>query len=571
LLRHKTTLRLAITLALATLMLGFPNIRSPAEESGGSSSDGSSSIEKLFAPVLVWQSQPGLRVGNFSSAIRNLVAAAARKHEIDTETAEIRVDAAESATTFPIKFKSGNTNGGISTPSVTASRFTGFTQSETSAAWCGNSVLVAFNDTAAEITTLAGGSGISSIGFSSSSSAGSKFDYMGAPTLAASALQMLAGDPVVVCADAKTFYYSSTWMDGLATVSGIAVAQSTDGGATFSAPTAAVAMPSSSHIISRGWLTIDSSRPSHLYLAYDDFDFSGAVCGTNISGQATLGYAVELVTSTDGANTWSAPVVVEEVCQDSVSPSASVLNPQAVVDQQGTVYVVWEAIGEDGGTLTTREIKVASSTTEGASFSSPVEIAAVTPIGNGADLQSFIHQFESPSIAIGKGPHDTGFVYVAWSNAATTAPDRLSTTGLYGFSDVVFSDSTSGGASWSNPVRVNNNVENPSAPSDQFEPAIGADKTGKIVVCFYDRRRDVNNFLIDRYCGTSTNAGVKWTNTRVTSTTFAPMVGEDALVAPDYAGEYDAVVSDGLNSKSGLLTTYASNAPGNPTVMLKKF
>jgi hypothetical protein len=357
----------------------------------GSSSDASSSIEKLFAPVLVWQSQPGFRVSNFSSAIRNLVAAAARKHEIDTETAEIRVDADESVSTLPIKFKAANTGGGISTPSVTASRFTGFTQSETSAAWCGNSVLVAFNDTAAEITTLAGGSGISSIGFSNSSNLGSKFSYLGAPTVAASALQMLAGDPVVVCADAKTFYYSSTWMDGMATVSGIAVAQSTDGGATFSAPTPAVAMPSSSHIISRGWLTIDSSRPSHLYLAYDDFDFSGAVCGSNISGQANLGYAVELVSSTDGANTWSAPVVVEEVCQDSVSPSASVLNPQAVVDQHGTVYVVWEAIGEDGGTLTTREIKVASSTTEGASFSAPVEIAAVTPIGNGADLQSFIH------------------------------------------------------------------------------------------------------------------------------------------------------------------------------------
>jgi hypothetical protein len=185
LLRHKTTLRLAITLALAILMLGFPNIRSPAEESGGFSSDGSSSIEKLFAPVLVWQSQPGFRVGNFSSAIRNLVAATARKHEIEAETAEIHDNADESVTALPIKFKAANTGGGISIPSLSVSRFTGFTQSETSAAWCGNSVLIAFNDTAAEITTLAAGSGISSIGFSNSSNLRSSRIWVLLPSLRA--------------------------------------------------------------------------------------------------------------------------------------------------------------------------------------------------------------------------------------------------------------------------------------------------------------------------------------------------------------------------------------------------
>ena len=175
------------------------------------------------------------------------------------------------------------------------------------------------------------------------------------------------------------------------------------------------------------------------------------------------------------------------------------------------------------------------------------------------------------SIAIGKGPHNTGSVYVAWSNAASTPADRLSSTGVYGFSEIEFSSSPSGGANWSNPVRVNNNTESASTPTDQFEPAIGTDKTGEIVVCFYDRRRDNDNFLIDRYCGTSTNFGSTWTNTKVTTSNFAPLVGEDALVALDYMGEYDAVVSDMLNKKSGLMAPYASNAPGNPTVEMKKF
>jgi hypothetical protein len=76
---------------------------------------------------------------------------------------------------------------------------------------------------------------------------------------------------------------------------------------------------------------------------------------------------------------------------------------------------------------------------------------------------------------------------------------------------------------------------------------------------------------MDRYCGTSTNFGATWMNTKVTSANFPPLVGEDALVALDYMGEYDAVVSDMLNTKSGLMAPYATNAPGNPTVELKKF
>jgi len=72
--------------------------------------------------------------------------------------------------------------------------------------------------------------------------------------------------------------------------------------------------------------------------------------------------------------------------------------------------------------------------------------------------------------------------------------------------------------------------------SDQFQPSIGTDKTGKIGVCFYDRRRDLNNFLIDRYCASSKNGGTSWSNTKITPTNFASLVGQDELVAPDEPG-----------------------------------
>src|SRR5262249_18427826 len=74
---------------------------------------------------------------------------------------------------------------------------------------------------------------------------------------------------------------------------------------------------------------------------------------------------------------------------------------------------------------------------------------------------------------------------------------------------------------WSTPERVNRDPEGGSSPNvDHFEPALAADSTGRIAVCFYDRRNDAANFLIDRYCASSTN-GKKWTNSRITLTQFS--------------------------------------------------
>jgi hypothetical protein len=49
----------------------------------------------------------------------------------------------------------------------------------------------------------------------------------------------------------------------------------------------------------------------------------------------------------------------------------------------------------------------------------------------------------------------------------------LTTTGFYNFTDIMFSQSGDAGATWSPPVRVNNNFEGSGAPlTDQFEPAL---------------------------------------------------------------------------------------------------
>jgi hypothetical protein len=52
--------------------------------------------------------------------------------------------------------------------------------------------------------------------------------------------------------------------------------------------------------------------------------------------------------------------------------------------------------------------------------------------------------------------------------------------------DVMFTQSTDGGLTWSAPVRVNDNA-NP-AQSDQFQPSVAAGPGGAVAVAFYDRR-----------------------------------------------------------------------------------
>jgi hypothetical protein len=275
------------------------------------------------------------------------------------------------------------------------------------------------------------------------------------------------------------------------------------------------------------------------------------------------------VSSFNGGASWSiTPTVIDEVCADPSNSAAMVGGPQVVVGPQGELYAAWEASAPRGEATVSRQIRIAKSTDGGVSFGAAAVVSSVTPVGNGADLQGFVRASESPSRAIGKGEKDSGFLYVIWNDGSNNAQDLLSTTSSYGFADVKFAVSQDGGASWSAPVRVNDNQEGNGQPfSDQFQPSIAADKNGRLTVCFYDRRRDPRNFMVDRECASSTNGGVNWRNARVTASNYPSTVGQDVLVARDYKGDYDGLASDSLDQSTGFVGSYASNAAGNPNVM----
>ncbi len=337
----------------------------------GESTDGRLAMfDAAAARVATLAANPHFRRDMLFGAARNLVAAADRWAAI-RPLLEQSIDFVRSAPTFaPIDSALALVSGKpISRVTLGASRYTGFTQSETATAWCGASVAVGFNDTGSEIRTFLGTGGVSALGYSVSSNKGSAFSYAGAPTVTSDSNQTTMGEPSLACADSANFYYASVWSDNAQVLSGVAVAKSVDGGNTFAPPAVAISKSGYTHILDHDWIAIDHVNPSNLYVTYLDLDFSGSLCGADDFAQPIPRYGIELIASSNGGSTWSTqPTVVEQDCANAADPNVSLAGPVVAIAPGGEVYVTWEAVGENGGSLSAREIRVAKSIDSGATF-----------------------------------------------------------------------------------------------------------------------------------------------------------------------------------------------------------
>jgi hypothetical protein len=76
------------------------------------------------------------------------------------------------------------------------------------------------------------------------------------------------------------------------------------------------------------------------------------------------------------------------------------------------------------------------------------------------------------------GPH-SGNIYIAWSDSRNVDPD------------ILLIRSIDGGETWSEPIRVNDDVLRNGR--DQWFPWLSVDPEGRVIVTFFDRRRDPAN------------------------------------------------------------------------------
>jgi hypothetical protein len=456
----------------------------------------------------------------------------------------------------------------VSNPStdVAYSSFGGFTQSETSTARCGNSVVVGYNDSGSVFETpyyFTGVGGESLSGASYSTNGGSSFVDIGPMNPGTNTYNFLGGDPAVTCADANTFYFSQIfdyYDSSLNPWAAIALNSSTDGGRTWGEPVAAIAKSGDYHVLDKPWSTIDPSNHKRMFVSYTDLDYSytTVACGANVRT------AIEFVESDDGGATWSTtPNIAIQVCG-----SAGVQVSQMAVSSTGTLYISWINLGSNFP-LGPRAIQLSSYA--GGTLSAPVTVdGAVQPGGDSYYLQGDFLDFLDMSMAIDhSGTSTDGTLYITWADGRDKiVPDPLAIQGFYAYDDVFLRVSYDGGNTWgSAPTKVNSDTQ-PRLGSghDHYQSGIAVDRRGYVGICWYDRRADTENFAIRRHCAESTN-GTTFADTDIGLQPFAPTHGGDLLLPSAYMGAYDELTSDFLNSTPGFIGGFQSQGTrGNPNV-----
>jgi len=135
--------------------------------------------------------------------------------------------------------------GRVSDPDADAATnfLSGFVQSETSTAWCGDTVLVGFNDSGSLLPSVTVG-GLVFSGYSRSTDRGQTFTDMGFVPASNPDLELL-GDPVMVCSSRNDFHYANLLVDDGALTTGVGVSTSADGGASAVDPSQPGSVPSS--------------------------------------------------------------------------------------------------------------------------------------------------------------------------------------------------------------------------------------------------------------------------------------------------------------------------------------
>ncbi|HWG91508.1 MAG TPA: sialidase family protein [Candidatus Thermoplasmatota archaeon] len=206
--------------------------------------------------------------------------------------------------------------------------------------------------------------------------------------------------------------------------------------------------------------------------------------------------------STDKARTWEGPIVLGTFAETLTGVDAPLGGPagQGTILSAGVdgkdVYVAWNA---DGG------IWLVKSSDHGATFEAGRVVIETQDEGMNATYRSG----GMPFLAVDDNASSpfANSVYLVWQDTR------------YGNRDILFSRSVDGGATWSDPLRVNDD----NTTAAQFFPAMSVAPNGIVDICWYDRRMDPEDKLLDIFCTYSLDGGATFApNLRVTDVSSNP-------------------------------------------------
>jgi hypothetical protein len=223
------------------------------------------------------------------------------------------------------------------------------------------------------------------------------------------------------------------------------------------------------HVEDKQWIAVNhipgNVNQDHVYAAW-------AVFNGSPNGQ---GIKVRMAVSRDRGQTFAKAVTISPPSQ--VGAAATFVYP--AIDAAGFVYVAIVSFPPNGGPST---IFVARSTDDGQTFGPFVAVATPSIIPTAGLPNTRFRDGIAESFAA--SPTHPGHLYLVYEDWDTAL----------GQMDVKFTQSTDGGFTWSTPVKVNDNVDAPGVPTDQFQPSVAAGPGGAVAVEFYDRRQTCPNY-----------------------------------------------------------------------------
>jgi len=301
----------------------------------------------------------------------------------------------------------------------------------------------------------------------------------------------------------------------------MAVAKSVDGGATWPQVTYFNFNSGSGKFNDKPMIAVDTNPASphrdSVYVGWDNASL--------FNGKSSANNALLFSRSTDGGETFSAPIAVSRV---HGGPSA-VIGADPFVGPNGEVYMAWHDAQSS-------QIVVNGSFDGGTTFGKPVVIApTVIPFDFAAPAEATRGVLVYPSCDADRssGPF-RGTLYCSWA-------DQTASNGM----DILLSRSGDRGATWSAPQRVNDDPAG--VVHDQFYNWLAADAvTGGVDLSWYDTRNDPDNVKTDVFATSSSDGAASFApDIRVTTAMSDESAANPCAQAHDQYGDYEGIAAHG--------------------------